>query len=80
MPKLSQASHVMPTWACAKAGIYGRWYKKMKTNTMASTGIDPMPLPTNRRRDDIPVEACTTIKDGFSSYRSHAFAHEPTQG
>ena len=52
----------------------------MKPNTMASTGIDSMPLPTSLRRDDIPVEACTTIKDGFSSYRSHAFAHEPTQG
>ena len=37
----------MPTWACAKAGIYGRWYKKMKPNTMALTGIDSMPLPTS---------------------------------
>ena len=32
----------------------------MKQNPFktASTAIDPMPLPTSLRRDDIPVEAC----------------------
>ena len=35
---------------------------------MASSGIDPMPLPTGLRRDDIPAEACssnrkTTLND-----------------
>ena len=27
----------------------------------ASTAIDPMPLPTYLRRDDIPVEACQNL-------------------
>ena len=25
---VATASHVMPTWKCAKAGIYGRWGKR----------------------------------------------------
>ena len=35
----------------------------MKQNPFktASTAIDPMPLPTSLRRDDIPVEACTSL-------------------
>ena len=28
-------------------------------NMTASTDIDPLPLPTSLRWDDIPVEACT---------------------
>ena len=32
--------------------------KKLKPNKTASIGIDPRPLPTCQRRDDIPVEAC----------------------
>ncbi len=28
----------------------------------ASTAIDPKPLPANPRRDDIPVEAYTTLR------------------
>ncbi len=27
----------------------------------ASTAIDPRPLPTSLRRDDIPVEACFSL-------------------
>ena len=33
----------------------------------ASSGIDPMPLPTSLRRDDIPVEACTLPGDDMLS-------------
>jgi len=32
--------------------------KMQKPHGSASTAIDPMPLPTSPRRDDIPVEAC----------------------
>ena len=36
----------------------------MKQNPFktASTAIDPMPLPTSPRRDDIPVEACFYLR------------------
>ena len=32
--------------------------KGKSLNMTASTAIDPLPLPTNLPRDDIPVEAC----------------------
>ena len=39
-------------------GIYRRRLKKQRPCITASSGIDPMPLPTSLRGDDIPVEAC----------------------
>ena len=36
--------------------------KKLKPIVTASTAIDPMPLPTSLRRDDIAVEACFNLK------------------
>ena len=39
-------------------GIYRRRLKKQRPCITASSGIDPMPLPTSLRGDDIPIEAC----------------------
>jgi hypothetical protein len=50
-----------------KRGIYGRWFKETRPYIKASTGIDPMPLPTSLRRDDIHVEACNQCGDDMLS-------------
>ena len=42
-------------------GIYGRRLEKQGPYMTASTAIDPKPLPTSLRRDDIPVEACFSL-------------------
>ena len=55
-------------WVGGDLWAAGCWEKSMGGGTMkqnpfktASTAIDPMPLPTSLRRDDIPVEACTSL-------------------
>lgn len=50
-----------------KRGIYGKRFKETIPYIEASTGIDPMPLPTTLRRDDIPVEACNQCGDDMLS-------------
>ncbi len=52
------ASYVIPAEDAGGAGIYRRRFKQQIPKWTASTGIDPMPLPTSPRRDDMPVESC----------------------
>ena len=42
-------------------GIYRRRFKKQKPYCTASPGIDPKPLPTSQRGDDMPAEACFNL-------------------
>ena len=56
------AFHVIPTWASGQAEIYGRRLKEQEPYMTASTAIDPKPLPTCLRGDDIPVESCCFVK------------------
>ena len=42
-------------------GIYGQRFYRQKPKWTASTAIDPKPLPTSPRWDDIPVEACHNL-------------------
>ena len=64
------ASYVIPAEDAGGAGnalhstesIYRRRFKQQIPKWTASTGIDPMPLPTSPRRDDMPVES-------FNSHR-----------
>lgn len=55
-----QASYVIPAEEGGGYGIYRRRFKQQILKWTASTGIDPMPLPTSPRRDDMPVESCTS--------------------
>ena len=48
-------------WAAGyRIRIYRRRFKQQIPKWTASTGIDPMPLPTSLRRDDMSVESCTS--------------------
>jgi len=62
-----QAFHVIPMWAGAKARNLWEAIQKAKPYITASSGIDPVPLPTSLRRDDIPVEACIQRMDNLLS-------------
>ena len=49
--------------------IYRRRFMKQNPFKTASTAIDPMYLPTSLRRDDIPVEACTSLMQERHAFR-----------
>ena len=46
---------------CVSRNLWER-AQDAKTLMTASTAIDPMPLPTYQRWDDIPVDACIDLK------------------
>ena len=73
------ASYVIPAEDGGGRESIGGGLKKQIPKWTASTGIDPMPLPTSPRRDDMPVESCNShrrddILSGacnIQSYKDH---------
>ena len=57
-------------WQVGKRESMGGGAKGKNLNMTASTAIDPLPLPTNQPRDDIPVEACNN-RNKSSKQASH---------
>lgn len=53
-------------WQVGKRESMGGGAKGKNLNMTASTAIDPLPLPTNLPRDDIPVEACNPKASYFT--------------
>jgi len=49
---------------CFAFDVVNLWEADQRSRNLivtASTAIDPMPLPTGQRRDDIAVEACSIV-------------------
>ena len=52
---------------CFAFDVVNLWEAEQRSRNIietATTAIDPMPLPTGQRRDDIAVEACNIVSLG----------------